>query len=196
VSTGNEADLPIAFHSIPFQSLNDGAMQTLFQEVTDTAQAEVTLQGTANVTAKTTIGNVPIGGIGFNVPSILKGVYLHHCFRPVLMPAPGINSFGKTAQLTNVSITGSGGNGGNQFIVSPLTTTLQNPSNVSLQTNDVALPVIYQGTQLGRAAISVSKGQVLIDPSDHWSCSHSTLHPDKIPFQLISITTPTMPMTR
>jgi hypothetical protein len=80
VSTGNTADLPIVFHNIPFQSLNDEAMQTLFQEVTDTAQAELTLRGTANVTAKTAIGNVPIGDIDFNVPTFLGGMYLHCCF--------------------------------------------------------------------------------------------------------------------
>lgn len=58
--------------------------------------------------------------------------------------------------MSNVSIAGSGGNGGNQFIVSPLTTTLQNPSNVSLQTVDIVLPVIYKDVTIGSAAISVS----------------------------------------
>lgn len=67
----------------------------------------------------------------------------------------GINGFGKTAELANITVTGSGGVGGDQYIISPLTTTLQNPSNVSLATNDIALPVIYMGTQIGRAAISV-----------------------------------------
>jgi hypothetical protein len=129
--------------------------------VTDTTQAELTLQGTANVTAKTAIGNVPIGDIGFNILSSLKGTRFWFYFdEPVLISTSGINSFGKTAQLTNISVTGSGGDGGNQYIVAPLTTTLQNPSNVTLQTNGIALPVIYQGTQLGRAAINVSN-QVL-----------------------------------
>lgn len=58
------------------KSVNDGAFQTLFQQVTDTAQAELTLKGTADVIAKTTIGNVPISGIIFNVPSTLQGMWL------------------------------------------------------------------------------------------------------------------------
>jgi len=114
----------------------------------------------------------------------------------MLISAPGINSFGKTAQLSNISVTGSGGNGGSQFIVSPLTTTLQNPSNVSLQTNDIALPVIYQGTQLGRAAISVSANRVLTSTHLIGPCSHSILLLDKIRSQLSSSTPPTMPTIR
>ena len=67
----------------------------------------------------------------------------------------GINSFGHAAGLGNVSITGSGGSGGNQFINADLTTTLQNPSNISLQTSDVSLAVFYKDVKVGRAAIDV-----------------------------------------
>lgn len=130
-------------------------MQTLFQQVTDTSAADITLAGTANVTAKTTSGDIPISGIAFNVPSSLTG----------------INNFGKTAKLSNVTVSGSGGTNGNQWITTPLTTTLQNPSNISLETTDVALPVIYKGTQLGLAAISVSSlsSTCTFDRPDHTS---------------------------
>ncbi|KZP24091.1 hypothetical protein FIBSPDRAFT_951400 [Athelia psychrophila] len=138
VSTGNVADLPLTFSNVTFQALNDGAMQVLFQAITDTPGGDLTLAGTANVTVKTTSGDIPIGDIAFNVPSSLAG----------------INGFGGTAGLSGLSVSGSGGTGGDQFVIAPLTTTLQNPSNVSLTTNDIALPVIYQGVQLGRAAIS------------------------------------------
>jgi hypothetical protein len=67
----------------------------------------------------------------------------------------GINSFGHTAGLGNVSITGSGGSGGNQYINADLTTTLQNPSNISLQTKDLSLVVFYENVKIGRAAIDV-----------------------------------------
>jgi len=55
-----------------------------------------------------------------------------------------------------VSVTGSGGTGGTEFVVAPLTTTLQNPSNISLDTVDISLPVIFNGVTIGRAAIDVS----------------------------------------
>ena len=67
----------------------------------------------------------------------------------------GINSFGRTAGLGNVIITGSGGSGGNQFINADLTTTLQNPTNISLLTIGVSLAIFYKDVKIGRAAIDV-----------------------------------------
>ena len=75
VSTGNVADLPITFSNVSFVALNPVAMATLFAAVTDTPGGALTLSGTANVTAKTSSGDIPIGGIGFNVPSSLAGTF-------------------------------------------------------------------------------------------------------------------------
>ncbi|KAF9071074.1 hypothetical protein BDP27DRAFT_1419362 [Rhodocollybia butyracea] len=138
VSTGNVADLPISWSNQPLTSLNDDAFSAMLAAVTLTNSVPLGLGGTANVTAKTSIGDVPITGIPFNVTSSLAG----------------IGSFGGQAILSNVTVTGSGGSGGNQFIVSPLTTTLKNPSNISLDTTDISLPVFYEGTQIGQAAIN------------------------------------------
>ena len=44
-----------------------------------------------------------------------------------------------------------GGNGGNQFITAPLTTTLNNPSNISLTTTDIELPVAFKGVNVSRS---------------------------------------------
>jgi len=67
----------------------------------------------------------------------------------------GINSFGRTAGLGNVNIAGSGGSGGNQYVNADLTTTLQNPSNISFQTKYLSLAVFYNDVKIGRAAINV-----------------------------------------
>ena len=67
----------------------------------------------------------------------------------------GINSFGHTVGLGNISITGSGGSGGSQYVNTDLTTTLQNPSNISLQTNGLSLAAFYKDVKIGRAAINV-----------------------------------------
>lgn len=104
------------------------------------SSVDINLKGSADVTAKTSIGNVPITGIPIDVVSTLKG----------------IGSFGHQATLSNVSVTGSGGEGGSEYIISPLTTTLENLSNISLNTVDVSLPVVFQDTKIGRAVISVS----------------------------------------
>ncbi|KAH7888371.1 hypothetical protein F5I97DRAFT_2002257 [Phlebopus sp. FC_14] len=138
VSTGNVVDLPISFHNVPLTSVNDGAFEAMFASVTDTNAATVELSGTADVMVKTSIGNVPISGISFAVTSSLKG----------------INQFGGTASISNISITGSGGNGGDEYIVAPLTAALQNPSNISLSTVDIALPAYYENVMIGRAAFN------------------------------------------
>ncbi|KAG1742190.1 hypothetical protein EDB19DRAFT_1702736 [Suillus lakei] len=138
VSTGNLAALPISFHNVPLTSVDNGAFEAMFAQVTDKNLADLGLSGTADVTAKTVIGNVPISGIAFDVTSSLAG----------------INSFDGKATITNISISGSGGNGGNQYIISPLTSSMNNPSNVSLDTVDIALPVYYQDVMIGRAAFN------------------------------------------
>ncbi|OBZ73242.1 hypothetical protein A0H81_06855 [Grifola frondosa] len=137
VSTGNLADLLISFNNQTLQSLNDGAFAAFLAQVTDTESVAFDLQGTADVVARTSIGDVSISGIPFNVNSSLKG----------------IDSFTGSAALTNVTITGSGSDNGGEFIKAPLTTMLENPSNISLQTISIALPVYYKDVLLGRAAI-------------------------------------------
>ncbi|KAG1851680.1 hypothetical protein F4604DRAFT_1933963 [Suillus subluteus] len=138
VSTGNLATLPISFHNVPLTSVNNGAFEAMFAQVTDKNSADLGLSGTVDVTAKTAIGDIPIAGIAFDVTSSLAG----------------INSFDGKATITNISISGSGGNGGNQYIISPLTSSMNNPSNVSLDTVDIALPVYYQDVMIGRAAFN------------------------------------------
>ncbi|KAF8557967.1 hypothetical protein OG21DRAFT_1504634 [Imleria badia] len=138
VSTGNLASLPISFHNVPLVSLNDAAFQAMFAEVTDKSSAIFDLSGTADVTAKTSVGDIPISGIPFDVSSTLQGM----------------DSFGGKATINNVSITGSGGTNGAQYIISPLSTVLNNPSNVSLSTMDIALPVYYENVMVGRAAFN------------------------------------------
>ncbi|KAF8524806.1 hypothetical protein BU17DRAFT_84312 [Hysterangium stoloniferum] len=138
VSTGNVASLTLSFENQTLNALNNNVFGSFFAQVTDKQSAAITLKGSTDIVAHTTIGDVPISGIPFNVSSSIAG----------------INSFGGTAALSNVTITGSGGNGGDQFIVSPLLTTLQNPSNISLVTTGISLPVLFKGVELGRAAIN------------------------------------------
>lgn len=78
---------------------------------------------------------------------------LYLCYSIYANAVLGIASFGGKAALRDVSVIGSGGGG--EYIVAPLKTILQNPSNISLNTNNVALPVYYNGVSIGRAAIPV-----------------------------------------
>ncbi|KAI0739355.1 hypothetical protein C8Q80DRAFT_1123812 [Daedaleopsis nitida] len=137
VSTGNLADLVLSFEDRKLQSLNNDAFIQFFAAVTDTAGVNFDLKGSADVVARTPIGDVPIAAIPFAVETSLKG----------------INAFNHAATLSNVSITGSGHDSHGSFIRSPLTTGLENPSNISLETVDIQLPVSFNGVMLGRAAI-------------------------------------------
>ena len=56
--------------------------------------------------------------------------------------------------MNNFAISGGGQDGSGPFINASLTTTLNNPSNISLQTVDVQLPVSYQGVMLGHAVLN------------------------------------------
>jgi hypothetical protein len=78
VSTGNLAPLPISFHNVPLTSVNNGALEAMFAQVTDKNSADLGLSGTADVTAKTAIGSVPISGIAFDVTSSLAGEFSPH----------------------------------------------------------------------------------------------------------------------
>ncbi|KAJ7188457.1 hypothetical protein C8R46DRAFT_1054741 [Mycena filopes] len=137
VSTGNVADLVVHFKDLPLVAQTENGFELLFAVVTLLPEADFVLSGSANISGRTSIGDVPITGIPFNVNSAMTG----------------INSFGGTASLSNVSVTGSGGDGGDEYITAPLTTKLNNPSNVTLDTVDISLPVIYKGVTIGRAAI-------------------------------------------
>jgi hypothetical protein len=127
------------FSDVPLVSLNNAAFEAFLAAATLTGQVDFTLSGSADVIARTSIGDISIAAIPFNVPSSLKG----------------INDFSGNVSLKDVKITGSGGSGGNQFILGTLNSHLNNPSNISLGTNGVSLGVSYQGTHIGRATINV-----------------------------------------
>ncbi|EST10168.1 Protein of unknown function DUF3712 [Kalmanozyma brasiliensis GHG001] len=109
--------------------------QAFFAQLTDTPRGTFDLKGNTDVVAKTVIGNIPIGGIPFNVTTTLAG----------------INSFNGVTTLSDVMVS----SGTPDFLFVPLKVTLENPSNLTVFTNFATLPVIYSGTYVGRAEIPV-----------------------------------------
>lgn len=130
----------LSFSNVPFavDSGKESVFQQFLAQTTTTDSITFGLSGTASSQAQTSIGRLSITGIDFSVQSVLKG----------------INSFGGTAALSDVKIAGSGGNGGNEYISSPLKTTLNNPSNLSLKAGSITLPTFYQGVQVGESVVS------------------------------------------
>jgi len=158
-SNGNVADLEISFHDVPLKALSPPAFARLFAGVTLLKEVDVIIKGTADVVARTAVGDIPITGISFNAPSSLNGkpssIEINLCswHFPLFL---GINSFEHTTALIDVVIRGSGGAGGDEFILATLSTSLENLSNISLSTVGISLPVIYEDVTIGRAVIPVS----------------------------------------
>ncbi|SPO24995.1 probable conserved hypothetical Ustilago-specific protein [Ustilago trichophora] len=109
--------------------------QAFFAQLTDTPRGTFALRGGTDVVAKTVIGNIPIGGIPFNVTTTLAG----------------INSFNGVTTLSDVRVS----SGTPAFLWVPLKVTLENPSNLTVFTNQAFLPVLFSGTVVGRAEIPV-----------------------------------------
>ncbi|KAM5540830.1 hypothetical protein V8D89_005474 [Ganoderma adspersum] len=156
VSTGDVTPLVLSFENQPLRSLNNDAFSQFFKTVTTSQNAELQLKGSSDVVARTSIGDVPISGIPIDVTTSMSG----------------LNSFDHGASLSNFAISGSGQDSNGPFVNASLTTTLNNPSNISLQTVGVELPVFYQGVMLGRAVLdplNVHPGANVVPAEFHYA---------------------------
>lgn len=115
------------------------------------------------VTARTAAGDIPIGGIQFNVPSTFTG----------------INGFNHVATIPAIpSVVGSGTNANGAFLRITLSLLLSSPAPLVLHTNLVSFAVDYRGVFVGRAKVdpldlyrgvntlSVELDYQPLDPSD------------------------------
>lgn len=129
----------LSFSNIPFQvsSGQEGTFQQFLAQTTTTSSVTFGLSGNASSIANTSVGRLTISGIAFDVPSVLKG----------------INTFGGTAEISDVHIAGGGGEGGSQYISSPLKTGLNNPSEITLKAGSISLPTYYQDVQVGTSVV-------------------------------------------
>ncbi|KAE8246427.1 hypothetical protein A4X13_0g5797 [Tilletia indica] len=121
-------------------SRNNPSFGAFFAQLTDEKSGTFGLKGSTDVVARTVVGDVTITDIPINVNSTLDG----------------INSFNGNATSDNVVVKGAT----SDAINIALDVTLQNPSNLTVHTLDVELPVFYRGlsgnepsTQVGRAII-------------------------------------------
>lgn len=125
--------LILTFKNQDIRSLNNGQFQAFFAKLTDTDRADFGLKGTTSVLARTHVGDIPITGIPFDVQSSLAG----------------INSFNHRF-TTNSLVVASGRP---QYILITLNAILQNPSNLTVFTDQVSLPIVYKNVYVGRAVI-------------------------------------------
>lgn len=74
VSTGNVADLDISFSNQPLTSLNNDAFGALFAQVTLKNEADLTLKGTADVTAAQPLATFQFQEYLSTFPRVLKAL--------------------------------------------------------------------------------------------------------------------------
>lgn len=127
--------LELSFRDQLIRAISRPSFQAFFAKLADTDSATFGLKGTTSVVAGTQIGNPTITGIPFNVTSMLSG----------------INSFNRMAIVSDVAVDDPT----NDYIGIHLITTLENPSNLTLYTNQLSLPTLYttRNVVIGRATI-------------------------------------------
>lgn len=137
VSTGPDVkqDVNFGFTKQIVRAIDRPSFQSFFAQLTDFESATFGLKGSTDVLAHTVIGNIPIQRIPINVTTSLKG----------------INSFNHQMILSNATVDAPTAD----YLGTHLTAQLENPSNLTVHTNDVSLPTFYQSSvDIGRAAIS------------------------------------------
>jgi hypothetical protein len=136
-STGpnDRQNITFGFNNVDITSLNDGSFQAFFAKLADTKGANFGLKGSTSVVAETPIGNPTITGIPFNVMTSLVG----------------INSFNGKAPLSDLTVNDPT----KGYLGIHLNAALFNPSNITLFTTQVSLPVYYDkyNVYIGRATI-------------------------------------------
>ncbi|TKY86943.1 hypothetical protein EX895_004231 [Sporisorium graminicola] len=107
--------------------------QAFLAQLTDRDRGTFDMIGSADIVARTAIGDVFITGVPFRVTTTLSGV----------------NSFNGVATLTDPRAT----SGSNAFIFLTITVTLTNPSNLTVFSDEVFLPSLFRNTVVGRAEL-------------------------------------------
>ncbi|KAK0522484.1 hypothetical protein OC834_006266 [Tilletia horrida] len=129
--------ISLAYNNIPLV-VPGGAHSQFSQFIADaTRQARINfnLHGTATASATTAAGPVTISGLDFSVGSSLAGVQ---------------NLNARPAVVSNLDVA----RGFPDYLLLTLTTTLYNPSNLTVGTGDVTFNTVYQGQVIGQVVIN------------------------------------------
>lgn len=132
-SPDDKEQLILKFKDQDISSLDNGHFQSFFAKLTDTDRVDFGFKGNTSILAATHVGNIPITGIPFNVSSMLTG----------------INSFNDAFGTQNLIVVG----GRPQYVEITLNAILSNPSNLTVFTDQVSLPILYQNVYVGRVII-------------------------------------------
>ncbi|WFC96532.1 hypothetical protein MBRA1_003193 [Malassezia brasiliensis] len=126
--------LIVSWKSVPLVAQDRSAFMALLVKLLDTSRASFGISGTASLVGKMVIGNIPIHGIPFNVTTSMAG----------------FDSFTGNATLKRLDVK----HGTPQYLDNTGMLVLTNPSNITVHTTGISLPVFYQNTYIGRSIMN------------------------------------------
>ena len=127
--------LSLNFDNVPLTALNHDAFTAMFDRILNSRRATIGLHGSTSLIGKTVIGNIPIHGVPFKVETTLAG----------------LDSFTRKVDLYKmVDVTGVT----KDTIDAIAYLKLQNPSNITIKTNRLSLPLVYEGLNMNRAILA------------------------------------------
>lgn len=135
----------LTFNHVPFTVFGDkhSTFQQFLAETTISKTETFRLSGSANTDASTAIGVLSLTDIEFDVETSIAGLQ-------------GLNA--KPAVVSNLDVN----KGFSDFLLIKVTTGLNNPSNLTIGTGDVAFALTFQGQAIGTANIA----NAIITPGD------------------------------
>ncbi|KAF1802885.1 hypothetical protein V8B55DRAFT_1045444 [Mucor lusitanicus] len=132
-STSNTGLITTGFNDIPFKVVNHELFAGFNALLTLTPSVTFGLKGSSNAVANTAVGTLSLPGVKFDVDTHLAG----------------FNSFGNTAVVKSLKVTGAT----LKYIIVELDVTLANPSNITITIGDVNFDVVMNeyGAVVGKA---------------------------------------------
>ncbi|WFD34248.1 hypothetical protein MCUN1_001085 [Malassezia cuniculi] len=127
--------MSVGFKNVPLQAVNHAAFSNMLDQVTNQQRARIGIHGGANLIAKLVIGNIPINGVPLSVNTSLAG----------LNALNGKADIYKTADVIDTSAT---------QLDATASMRLTNPSNITLVTSRLSLPLVYKELVVARAVLT------------------------------------------
>ncbi|KAI8378360.1 hypothetical protein BD560DRAFT_348571 [Blakeslea trispora] len=121
-STGSSGLITTGFNNVPFKVANKEIFAGFVQLLTLSPEVTFGLKGVSNAVADTAVGTLSLPGVGFDVQTHLAG----------------FNSFGGTARIIDLKVTG----GAPTYLLVSLVVELNNPSNITITVGDINFDVL------------------------------------------------------
>ena len=149
----------LTFSNVPFGvfSGREGVFQQFLADTTTSKSETFHLSGHANAVANTAVGTITLTGVAFSVDTTIAGLQ-------------GLNA--KSAVVSNLDVN----HGYPDYLLIKVTTTLYNPSNLTIGTGDVSFGLEFASQTIGSAAIN---GMTIVPGTANYSTDvHYSPHGD------------------